>query len=154
MEWTKLKVKTGSFTFDSQNDSDTFYFRVPKINNPDVTKHDAQLNEDYICANPEDYLVTVPETRGNDANTVGGGNIKQWFGDFPWDSNITFSTYLTYAEVTDMIAAKSEGVSWTLSDVHDVDYDVTFDFKEGFVIENRVKGNDRFFCKFKFRRET
>ena len=154
MEWTRLAVKTGSFTFESQNDKDTFYFRVPMINNPDSTKEDAQLNEDYICANPEDYIVTVPETRGNDANTVGGGNIKQWFGDFAWDSNITFSTYLTYAEVTDMIDAKAEGTNFVLSDVNNVDYDVVFDFKEGFVVENRVKGNNRYFCKFKFRRET
>jgi hypothetical protein len=53
-----------------------------------------------------------------------------------------------------MIDAKAEGTVWTLSDVNDKDYDVTFDLKEGFVVENRVKGNNKYFCKFKFRRET
>lgn len=154
MNWTTLKQKTGSFTFDSQNDQDTFYFRVPKINNPDPTKEGEQLNEDYMPATPEDYLVTVPESRGNEENTVGGGVIKQYFGDYVWDSNITFSAYLLHAEAMDMVAAKAEGSAWTLADAYGGSYEVTFDLKEGFVVESKVKANDRYYCKFKFRRET
>ncbi len=85
---------------------------------------------------------------------MGGGVIKQYFGDYVWDSNITFSAYLLHAEAMDMIAAKAEGSAWTLADAYGGSYEVTFDLKEGFVVESKVKANDRYYCKFKFRRET
>jgi len=136
--YCSLTKKTGTYTFTSQSNSTTFIFRT------------SDGMGDYIAANPVDYRVSVPPISGSRRPCLGGGHIIQNFVQSNLDRDITFSQYVTGAEMDDLIAAKAQMCQWTWADYLGDSYTVTFDHTEGIILDNKLKANDKYLLRFKF----
>jgi len=130
---TSIVCYNDSYTFASQGSS-TFTFKT----------------DDSINYNPDNYIVPVPPVRGTRKNTIGGSAVTQMIIQADCDGVITFSIYLTKAEINDFYAAKAKLAQWTLTDYVGNVYVVIFDFQSGFVVGDKLRANDRYWCSFKF----
>lgn len=128
----------GDYHFTSQSNSTTFQFR----------KLGAGGN--YFPADPENYLVQVPDFRGSETPTIGGSKVLQNFGQFECDYRISFNAYLTLVELKDMIAAKGTGKSFKLKDFYGDSYVVTFDYSGGLNVKHKIPSNNAYYVEFKF----
>ena len=141
--WTSLiNCEGNNYFFTSQGSGTSFSFRKESVDGT------------FFPANPPDYINQAPRYRGSSVSTIGGSRVIQMFGQFANDSEITFSSYISEAELNDLIAAKATGYSWTLTDYFGHSYTVKFDFTAGIVVRQKLIGNDVFIVEFKFLRET
>lgn len=139
---TTLKYKDGTYVFTTQG-STTFLFRV------------ADGMGDYVDYNPLDYTPQLSPVRGNRKETVGGSAIVQQFSTgskvkFDCDKVISFSMFLTQAEIEDLDTAFANPGRWELTDYLGHTYYVTLDNQEGFTWDSKIKANDRILARFKF----
>jgi hypothetical protein len=141
MDYTQLTCEGDSYSFSSQGNSSSFQFRF-------------EGSEGWASYLPIDYQDQVPPFRGSEKPTIGGCRVKQYFGQYVLDSEIMFGVYLTLDEIEDLTEAKALGTTWTLEDLLGHEYIVSFDHEEGLSWSEKVKANDRYWCKFKFRKES
>jgi hypothetical protein len=137
MGQTKLKYEDGTYTFTTQS-STTFIFRIP-----DGTGG-------YIDYNPIDYVPQFSNMRGSMEKTVAGSAVIQQFVQTDSDRVITFSMYLTLAETVDLTLAFANRGRFRFTDFWGNIYLVVLDPQAGFMVDHRVKANDKIYCKFTF----
>jgi len=104
--------------------------------------------------NPVDIIDQAPPYRGSSRPTIGGNRVEQLFGSYVCDGVITFSLYLTKAEVDIFKAAYATGNTYTLVDYTGGSYTVSFDMADGFKVGQKVQTNDKYWCTFKFNKHS
>jgi len=132
---TILKYEDGTYVFTTQS-STNFIFRIP------------DGSGGYVNYNPLDYVPQFSSIRGSKEPTVGGSAVIQQFVKTDSDRVITFSVFLTKAETDDLSLAFANRGRFRLTDFWGNVYLVVVAPNEGFIVDHRVKANDKIMCKF------
>ena len=134
---TILKYEDGTYNFTTQS-STNFIFRIP------------DGSGGYVNYNPLDYVPQLSSIRGSMEKTVGGSAVIQQFVVTDSDRMISFSVFLTKAEVDDLKLAFANRGRFRLTDYLGNVYLVIPNPEDGFLIDHKVKANDKIMCKFNF----